>query len=114
MKPSGPTNMPASVAARLRDRSRATGDDYQVLLTAYFFERFLFRLSRSPVSDRFVLKGAMLRLWSEHRTGRPATSTCFGRAMLRQSRSMPICGRSVRRIHASCYLVFLVNTLTEY
>jgi len=49
MKPSGPTNMPASVAARLRDRSRATGDDYQVLLTAYFFERFLFRLSRSPV-----------------------------------------------------------------
>jgi len=67
MKPSGPTNMPASVAARLRDRSRATGDDYQVLLTAYFFERFLFRLSRSPVSDRFVLKGAMLlRLWSEH------------------------------------------------
>jgi len=92
MKPSGPTNMPASVAARLRDRSRATGDDYQVLLTAYFFERFLFRLSRSPVSDRFVLKGAMLR----------------------QSRSMPICGRSVRRIHASCYLVFLVNTLTEY
>ena len=44
--------MPASVAARLRDRSRATGDDYQVLLTAYFFERFLFRLSRSPVRRR--------------------------------------------------------------
>jgi hypothetical protein len=38
-----------------------------VLLTAYFFERFLFRLSRSSVSGRFVLKGAMmLRLWSEH------------------------------------------------
>jgi len=67
MKPSGPRNLPASVAARLRDRSHATGDDYQVLLTAYFFERFLYRLSRSPVSDRFVLKGAMLlRLWSEH------------------------------------------------
>lgn len=58
--------MPASVAARLRDRSRRTGDDYQLLLVAYLCERFLYRLSRSSVGNRFVLKGAMLlRLWAD-------------------------------------------------
>ncbi len=66
MKRPGPRNMAASVAARLREKSRRTGDDYQVLLGAYFCERFLYRLSRSPVSTRFVLKGAMLlRLWAD-------------------------------------------------
>ena len=66
MKPPGPRNLAASVAARLRDMSRRTGDDYQILLGAYFCERFLYRLSQSPVSARFVLKGAMLlRLWAE-------------------------------------------------
>jgi hypothetical protein len=66
MKPQGPRNLPASVAARLRDRSRRTGDDYQLLLGAYFCERFLYRLSQSAVRDRFVLKGAMLlRLWAD-------------------------------------------------
>jgi hypothetical protein len=66
MKPPGPRNLAASVAARLRDMSRRTGDDYQILLGAYFCERFLYRLSQSPVRARFVLKGAMLlRLWAE-------------------------------------------------
>jgi hypothetical protein len=66
MKLPGPRNLPASVAARLRERSRRTGDDYQLLLAAYFCERFLYRLSRSSVGDRFVLKGAMLlRLWAD-------------------------------------------------
>ena len=66
MKPAGARNLPASVAARLRDRSRRTGDDYQILLAAYFCERFLYRLSRSSVGNRFVLKGAMLlRLWAD-------------------------------------------------
>lgn len=45
----------------------ATGDDYQVLLTVYALERFLYRLGRSALRDRFVLKGALLlRLWSDH------------------------------------------------
>jgi hypothetical protein len=35
--------LPASVAAPLRDRSRRTGDDYQLLLVAYLCERFLYR-----------------------------------------------------------------------
>lgn len=59
-------NIAASVAARLLNRARASGDDYQILLTAYAFERFLYRLGRSPLRDHFVLKGAMLlRVWSD-------------------------------------------------
>lgn len=63
---SGKANLAASVAARLLDRARQTGDDYQTLLTIYCVERFLYRLAVSDCRDRFVLKGAMLlRLWSD-------------------------------------------------
>ncbi len=59
-------NLPASVAARLLKRAKRTGDVYQVVLTSYCFERFLYRLGRSDARERFVLKGAMLlRLWSD-------------------------------------------------
>ncbi len=59
-------NLPASVAARLLNRAKQTGDDYQRLLTAFCFERFLYRLGVSSARERFVLKGAMLlRLWSD-------------------------------------------------
>jgi len=61
------SNLAASVTARLLNRARQTGDDYQTLLTSFCFERFLYRLGVSSVRERFVLKGAMLlRLWSEH------------------------------------------------
>lgn len=59
-------NLPASVAARLLNRAKQTGDDYQALLTSFCFERFLHRLGVSEARERFVLKGAMLlRLWSD-------------------------------------------------
>ncbi|MFA5890439.1 MAG: nucleotidyl transferase AbiEii/AbiGii toxin family protein [Actinomycetota bacterium] len=62
----GKSNLPASVAARLLNRAKQTGDVYQTLLTSFCFERFLYRLGKSEVRDRFVLKGAMLlRLWSD-------------------------------------------------
>ncbi|MBS0366317.1 MAG: nucleotidyl transferase AbiEii/AbiGii toxin family protein [Proteobacteria bacterium] len=62
----GKTNLAASVAARLLNRARQTGDDYQTLLTSFCLERFLYRLAVSDRRERFVLKGAMLlRLWSE-------------------------------------------------
>jgi hypothetical protein len=63
---SPPTNLAASVSARLLARARQTGDDHQTLLTSYFLERFLYRLGASDRRDRFVLKGAMLlRLWAD-------------------------------------------------
>ena len=66
MTPETKANLAASVSARLLNRAKQTGDDYQTLLTSYCLERFLYRLSVSDRRDRFVLKGAMLlRLWSE-------------------------------------------------
>ena len=60
------SNLSASVAARLLQQARQRGDVYQTLLTAFCFERFLYRLGKSEVRERFVLKGAMLfRLWSD-------------------------------------------------
>lgn len=49
-----------SVRRRLLNRSRATGEDYNLLLTRYAVERLLYRLSRSAHAGGFVLKGAML------------------------------------------------------
>lgn len=53
-------NVGASVRARLLDRARREGADFQNLLTRYALERLLYRLSASDMRDRFVLKGAML------------------------------------------------------
>ena len=62
----GKSNLPASVAARLNNRAKQTGDVYQTVLTSFCFERFLYRLGKSEASERFVLKGAMLlRVWSD-------------------------------------------------
>ena len=60
------SNLPASVAARLLNRAKQTGDDFQTLLVNYCLERFLYRLGVSALRDRFILKGAMLlRVWSD-------------------------------------------------
>ena len=55
-----PTNIAASVRARLLNLARETGQPFDVLLTRFVHERLLYRLSRSPHADRFALKGAML------------------------------------------------------
>jgi predicted nucleotidyltransferase component of viral defense system len=61
-----PTNIGASVMARLLNRTHETGQDYQVILGSYCTERFLYRLGASASRDRFVLKGAtLLRLLSD-------------------------------------------------
>jgi predicted nucleotidyltransferase component of viral defense system len=55
-----PTNIAASVRARLLNLARQTNQPFDVLLTRFVHERLLYRLSRSQHADRFVLKGAML------------------------------------------------------
>jgi hypothetical protein len=57
-------NPAASVRARLLNKARADGVDFQLLLTRYGLERLLYRLSVSPERDNFLLKGALLfDLW---------------------------------------------------
>ncbi len=69
----GSANLAASVRARLLNRARARGEDFNYLLTRYANERLLYRLARSPHRERFVLKGAALfDVWGDwsHRVSR--------------------------------------------
>jgi len=60
----GPTNIAASVKARLLNAARAQKSDFQQLLLRYALERLLYRIQLSIYKERFVLKGAMLfHLW---------------------------------------------------
>ena len=66
MTSGGRPNVGASVRARLLNRSRDTGEDFQALLRRYAAERFLYRLGQSRHRGRYVLKGGMLlALWGE-------------------------------------------------
>ena len=51
-----------SVQVRLARHAKEIGVDLNHVLTRFAVERFLYRLSRSPHADRFVLKGALLLL----------------------------------------------------
>lgn len=75
------TNVAASVKDRLRQVHEKTNEDYQLLMTRYVIERFLYRLSASGHKDRFVLKGALLFvLWNgaPHRMTRDVDLLGFG------------------------------------
>jgi hypothetical protein len=57
-------NIAASVRQRLLNKSRSDTRPFQELVQYYAMERFLYRLSLSKHSKRFILKGAlMLRIW---------------------------------------------------
>jgi hypothetical protein len=47
---------------QLARHAKSAGMDTNLVLTRYAVERFLYRLSRSPHVERFVLKGALLLL----------------------------------------------------
>ena len=55
-----PANIGASVRARLLNLARDRNQPFQLLLTRYVLERWLYRLTQTRHRDRFVLKGAML------------------------------------------------------
>lgn len=57
-------NHAASVRQRLLNYARSNAQDFLFVLRTFAIERLLFRLSRSPYADQFVLKGALLfRVW---------------------------------------------------
>jgi predicted nucleotidyltransferase component of viral defense system len=55
-----PKDVGASVRARLAQRARERGDDFQLVLVRYANERLLYRLAASRHAGHFVLKGAAL------------------------------------------------------
>ena len=53
------SNIQASIHDRLNNQAKAQGQPYNEIFQYYLIERFLYRLSISPYSDQFILKGAM-------------------------------------------------------
>lgn len=56
------TALAQSIQTRLLRHARTVGVDPNLVLTRFAAERLLYRLSRSPHAERFVLKGAFLLL----------------------------------------------------
>jgi hypothetical protein len=57
----------ASIRQRLYNHARQHGDDFGRVMGRYAIERFLFRLSQTEATERYMLKGAMLFVtWPQH------------------------------------------------
>ena len=70
-------DMATSVHQRLLNKSRQTGRPFNELLQYYAMERFLYRLSRSAFSDRFILKGALMLIAWKAPVSRPTRDMDF-------------------------------------
>ena len=73
----------ASIHARLLNLAKARDEDFNLILTRYAIERFLYRLSLGPERETYWLKGALLfDLWFDvpHRPTRDADFLGFGPA----------------------------------
>jgi hypothetical protein len=62
LSPDEKKNPGHSVFQRLLNYARNSGEDFNLLLSRYGIERFLYRLSISAHADKFILKGASLFL----------------------------------------------------
>lgn len=63
--PKNTRNTSSSVHQRLLNKARESSRPFNELLQHFAIERFIYRLSKSPHADRFILKGAlMLAAWS--------------------------------------------------
>jgi len=74
-------NLAASIHARLLNRAKERGEDFNQVLSRYATERFLYRLSSLPAREELWLKGAKLfDLWFDipHRPTRDADFLGFG------------------------------------
>lgn len=95
MSRNAPTNVPASVRARLKNKADDLDLPFNLVLQYYVMERFLFRLSKTTWADSLVVKGAaMLRVW-DGAVARPTRDIDFlGR--------MTISPESVERMVLEC------------
>ncbi len=65
-------NLAASVRQRLLNLSRERNEPFTDTLLRFAVERLLYRLSQSPYSKRFLLKGSLLiSLWNNNLPHRP-------------------------------------------
>ena len=101
----------ASVRAKLLNRSRETGEELQNLLMRFAAERLLYRLSRSPHKDKFLLKGALLFAFWFNEPRRPTKDLdLLGRGASDLSKLEKIL-REICQIEAEDGLQFLAETV---
>ena len=81
------SNLAASVRARLFNIAKTEGSDFNQVLVRFALERILYRLTRSPHADRFVLKGALLHALVRHAA--PSDAGCRS-AGVRSQRSVDL------------------------
>lgn len=108
------SNKAISVHARLLNRARSTGEDFNLLLTRYSLERFLYRLSISEYKGQFLLKGALLfDLWfdSPHRPTRDMDLLGFGS---NDVATMAASMQAICSIESDDGLIFLGDSLKAY
>lgn len=55
-----PKNLAVSIRARLLNIAKQSNRDFNAILLHFFQERFLYRLSKSPYRNNFILKGALM------------------------------------------------------
>jgi predicted nucleotidyltransferase component of viral defense system len=79
-----PSNLAASVHARLLRLAKQSNQNFNIILVRFASERLLYRLSRSPHADSFVLKGAWLfYVWDmQRRITRDVDLLGFGNASI--------------------------------
>ena len=53
-------NIAASVHQRLLNKAKESSRPFNELMQYYAIERFIYRLSKSPHADKFILKGALM------------------------------------------------------
>jgi len=66
-----PKNIAASVHQRLLKRARDSGRPFNEVLQYFAIERFIYRLSKSPSAEKFILKGALMFTAWHVRLSRP-------------------------------------------
>lgn len=117
-KKQGERNPGASLQQKLRNHAKATGEDVALILVRYLNERFLYRLSRSPYRERFVLRGATLfTAWDAepHRATRDIDLLALGESSAAALRQVieSVCAPSVGEapVEEEDGLVFLTGTL---
>ena len=105
-------NLAASIHARLLNRAKSRGEDFNQVLGRYALERFLYRLSQVPAREAYWLKGAMLfDLWFEvpHRPTRDADFLGLG-AM--DTEALAVTVREICGVSVDDGMVFDLDSIT--
>lgn len=106
-------NVAHSVQARLLNLSKAKGVPYQQIVTRYFQERLLWRLSHSGFRDNFILKGGALLYAHKEEAARPTLDLDFmGERISRDKGNLLNVFRDVYSMEDSDGVEFIEETLT--